>query len=435
MNIGSDDPNRETPTGTPSAGRGLEPAYWRHLRRRVEESLVSRGSSLSTLVRYCDGAYPTDVRTVLTELGHLGFENRRNSTAQPAITKTARVSSSTLPVVLPEPHPADYDWRFTTDATELLVNDILSFGKSTRIALFGAPTLFRELRLMGADATLFDRNPRTIERLHQRWPTAALVQADLFSPVPCDVGVFDLVLADPPWYVDFFQAFVLRAAQALRDGGTLILSMLPWLTRPEAVRDRAAVLAFAVDAGFDLRDCRSGAIGYESPRFEQQALATQGIVCTQWRYGDLYWFRKTADPLPTLTLHRSELDYEWDTFEVGAQQIKLKHERGLERGKFTCRPVAKTGRVFDSVSRRAPSRRRIDLWTSGNLAYAVTGAAVLPSVLLALQKGRNSVEVLERASRDFDLSQDETAMLQRLLDEIGVPENDDNSGSFARGIK
>ena len=113
---------------------------------------------------------------------------------------------------------------------------------------------------------------------------------------------FDVVVADPPWYVDFYQAFVLRSSHILREGGALLLSMLPWLTRPGAVQDRAEVLSFASRAGFDLVDCQSARIGYQSPRFEQTALAVHGIFCRQWRYGDLYRFRKTNEPSPALTV-------------------------------------------------------------------------------------------------------------------------------------
>jgi hypothetical protein len=375
------------------------------------------------------------VRTALLELGHTGFQNC-DSSGEPATVGHSDVPPDSADLMFPEPHPADYDWRFTANASRALSEDIRASGKPNRIALLGAPTLFHELCILGWDVTLFDRNPRTIEKLRQRWPVAALEQADLFSPPPQNIQPFDLVFADPPWYVDFYQAFILRGAQMLRDGGTLMLSVLPWLTRPEAVRDRAAVLSFAIEAGFDLRDCRSGAIGYESPRFEQEALATHGIKCHDWRFGDLYWFRKAADPPPTLALHpRSQVDYEWDTFEVGTQQIKLKHGLGLERGTFTCRPVAKAGSVFDSVSRRAPSRSRIDLWTSGNLAYTVTGAAVLRSVLLELQGGSTVADALEQCACEFTLTLNETATLQKLLRELVTSENGSTSRASAREDK
>jgi len=84
-----------------------------------------------------------------------------------------------------------------------------------------------------------------LHRLRQVRDSAELVQHDLMQPVPPRLGTFHAVIADPPWYTEHYKAFLVRAADILHDGGLLLLSVLPWLTRPSAIDDRRDILKYA----------------------------------------------------------------------------------------------------------------------------------------------------------------------------------------------
>ena len=108
-----------------------ERTYLERLRQCVRSSLTSDGLPLSRVVRVAGGAYPTDVRDVLQKMISAREVIRENETYrlsaqcpgqmiyqwQVACQETNSAANEILSQVnLAEPHPADYDWRFTSSA-------------------------------------------------------------------------------------------------------------------------------------------------------------------------------------------------------------------------------------------------------------------------------------------------------------------------------
>jgi hypothetical protein len=226
---------------------------------------------------------------------------------------------------------------------------------------------------------------------------------------------FDFVLADPPWYPEYYQAFIDRAKQLLRLHGILFVSVLPWLTRPGASVDRALLVQHAFDRGFDIIAAVPGLLHYESPRFEKTTLATVGIEVSSWRRGDLFVFRNvgklTSEP-PKPDIDASS----WHRFVLGPMQVLVIEGTGI--GEFEFSPVAPDGPVLPSVSRRSNLRRQIHIWTSGNLAYATTRQEVVRYALGQLQAGNPFGEVLTTSKREFELAPREVERLETLLEEL-----------------
>jgi hypothetical protein len=230
-----------------------------------------------------------------------------------------------------------------------------------------------------------EKNIKTISNFSESLTMAqikeGLIEHDLFDFLTESMWTYDIVLADPPWYSEFYRAFILRSSELLRDQGILMLCVLPWLTRPNAIDDRADILSFANKAGFDLTKVIPAFLQYETPRFEKASLSLAGIECSDWRVGDLYVFRRISDPIPGLVARRPADEPEWDEFRFGTLKIKLRRRSEIPGHHFSYQPVNNNNRILDSVSRRSPNRRFIDYWTSENMAYSVEGLDILRTSL------------------------------------------------------
>jgi hypothetical protein len=230
-----------------------------------------------------------------------------------------------------------------------------------------------------------------------------------------DSSDFDFVLADPPWYPDYYEAFIDRAKELLRLDGILFVSVLPWLTRPGASVDRTFLVQHAFDRGFDIISATPGILHYESPKFEKAALETAGIGASSWRRGDLFIFRKVGERTPEP--RKSDVDdSSWHRFVLGTVQVLVIEGTGI--GEFEFSSVAPDGPVLPSVSRRSNLRRQIHIWTSGNLAYSTTRPEVVRYSLERLQEGRPLSEVLTMSKGEFQLAPGEVGRLEALLEEL-----------------
>src|SRR5262249_23172884 len=134
------------------------------------------------------------------------------------------------------------------------------------VAVLGAPSLFVRLIDEGHSARLFDRNPHLISALRLSG-YGNITECDLFNYEPTHAG-FSSVVADPPWYMDHYRAFLEVSRKLLSPHGWLLLSVLPRLTRPFAESDRLEIVSFAKNRGFDLIETQPGKLEYVSPPFE-----------------------------------------------------------------------------------------------------------------------------------------------------------------------
>lgn len=416
-----------------SVGVSDERRYSERLRRVIMFSLTSEGMPLSGIVRLAGGAYPADVRETLErmvtsgELVHEDDAYRLRSQWGQLVGERLLAHQETnsspdeipLQVSLADPHPADYDWRFTPSALGKLADHLRPFvDGGARIALLGTTTLFATLAGRGAEVTLLDKSPSLLKDLEAAGFKHGLVEQDLFDPIAENFGRYHIVVADPPWYPAFHRAFMLRGAEVLEEGGVLFLSVLPWLTRPSSITDRADILEFARECGLDLAEVRAGYLLYESPKFERIALAMNGIHCGDWRAGDLFVFRKVDEPSPMLEALRPEDEPTWEEYRIGNRKIKLRLRPNAKSSRFRINPASGTSRYFGSVSRRSPIRARIDLWSSDNLAYEVEGLDVLRYSLARLVAGDLVDSIVRDTAREFRLTSEEGSVLSNLLGEM-----------------
>jgi hypothetical protein len=366
------------------------------------------------------GAYPTDVLATLRTLQQAGrtTEITKNvwatahSTALPYEDPRAQsTSESEDHLDFPEPHPIDFDWRFTKRALRFLAGTLNTNPPKT-IAVLGAPTLFKYLRDQKKCVHLYDRNEQVVSFL-KKAGYGEVTHCDLFRY--SGRKKLDCVIADPPWYLDHYRAFIEAGRQMLRPGSNFFLSVLPLLTRPSAESDRTAIVNFASERGFDLVDQSPGVLEYLSPPFELEALKAEGLNVDAWRSGDLYTFvlsTREADH------YKPELEDEqlWRTFTLGRTVIKVKCDGTHASNDFDFENASETRDMrLRSVSRRSPPRSKINLWTSRNIALRVTRPDVACAALQLLSEGHDVAHASTALAHVEHLKPLEADRLQTLL--------------------
>lgn len=260
----------------------------------------------------------------------------------------------------PEPHPLDFDWRFSTSAARLLAR--LAAGRSTVLCV-GTPSVACLLEDRSIEVLLADRQPLQ--------PVRAKVSVDPAADPPLPSS-FSVVVVDPPWYPDTYRRWVAWAAAHLKRGGDLLASLWTPETRPTGAEERDEVLRWM--ASWADVEVRGGALGYFTPAFEEAAAIAQGYapVDPEWRKGDLLLIRPSETPTLPPPVVAGE---RWVRFVFNDYQLALRI-----RADDPCPPrllavPGAMGWVWPSVSRREPGRERIDLWSSRNEVAAVEGSA------------------------------------------------------------
>jgi hypothetical protein len=363
----------------PADHPALEPDYSAEVALRLIRELAHGPLGFQDLVKASEGAYPSDVLTALHQLetenqvhlssGGLWTCCNQSDTTTKTTSHLGRETKE-LPDGLPEPHPLDFDWRFT-QATLADLRMHINAAPSESIAILGAPTFYKYLIDSGVSAWLFDKNPHVVQHLRaEGYPS--VIECDLLQ-FSAGSTQFQWAVADPPWYIEHYQAFLDAGRKILVPEGKLFLSVLPRLTRPSAPADRFHILECAMNLGFDLIEINAAALHYVSPPFETEALRAEGLVIGDWRTGDLFSFvmrsHKPQRSRPT-TPNGNE---QWQPVQLGKTTIKIKLELWTEGAPFSYEPVSPSGSVrLRSVSRRSPVRSRINVWTSRNVALRVS---------------------------------------------------------------
>ncbi|GEM_PF-892542 len=376
--------------------------------RGVLEVLVASAApacqSFAELLERVPGAYPPDVAGALQRLTALRLIDDATCTR---LTRdrghwtAAAGTGEAWELVLPEPHPLDYDWRWERRTVSQLLDRCLRLSRrDDMIALLGTPTLLH--------AAATSAMPRRWVLLESSLATtAALAGIAPGDVICCDLARDHLppldakvVVADPPWYPEHSRAFVWAAAQFTRPGATVLLAQPAAVTRPGVLRERAELLAFAHAAGLETIRVLPGALAYVCPPFEVTALRASGLFAAtprDWRRGDLIELRRSAGgSVPRPVLQRDEA---WQEVVLSGARIRFLPDHPMA-GQMPADPRLRRlidGDVLATVSRRDPVRRQVCVWTSSNRVFACHNPGLLAALAAALAGGAS----VARAARTY----------------------------------
>ncbi|MDQ4421900.1 hypothetical protein OOT33_15875 [Sphingobium sp. DEHP117] len=344
----------------------------------ITDAVADGIADYTGLLRRLPGVYPTELLASLERLA-------ASRAIDPALYATARQEAKPVSPsgaegrsLLPLPHPLDYEWRFTADASRALLNhaaDLTPDG--SEVLLFGTPGLAAEaltLPISRRMSLLVEPNSVTDRLVALNRATGSpLAIAFCSGGLPRDSA--DAVLLDPPWYLDFVRPMLTAAAHACRLGGFVLISLPPDGARPTAATDRQAAITLAKRLGLTLVERQPLSIAYETPFFERNALRAAGIATPpQWRRGDLLVFQRVAAPcLPAPHSHRRRL---WAEVVIGRMRLFISMGANADNGDADLVSIV-AGDVLPSVSRRDPRRSSANVWTSGNRVFRTNNPQLL----------------------------------------------------------
>lgn len=297
--------HRRVPYRVESLAESQAERYEEEVARWITAALSQREVAWPDLLRSLPGVYPTEVIAALSQMatGPLLPVASAVQHRAAAVIKDARSARAAWVrdhhweangVPFPVPHPLDFEWRFSPEAVELLLERCeRASARWDTIALVGAPTLMiwaAEWK-SSRNHLLLDRNRAVVALLLDALPGAQVFVFDACQDPPPGYNAAVTVL-DPPWYDPHFRGFLWTAARLTAPGGRVLLSLPALGTRPGIQEERAALFHWADQLGLTLVELEEGLLPYVTPPFERNALRAAGITnCpSDWRRGDLATF-------------------------------------------------------------------------------------------------------------------------------------------------
>lgn len=389
--------------------------YSQQLSQHIK-SLVKSASTVPSfhqIITQSEGASPISVKAILDTFGTEFIYNKLAH----IVSKEDKTLTNKSRKFLSDPHPADYDWRFNSRTITKYLNE-LSLASHKKVALLGTKTIFTGLIDRHIDTTIFNKSSSLLNDFRNNGYTGGLVECDLFNVQPKYNNSFDLVIADPPWYLEFYKAFINRSSEFLRLGGLLHLSVLQKFTRPNAEKDIKYIIQHASQTGLKLIEKKKKYFTYETPIFEQNTLKVNNLYCQSWRKSDLYIFEKLATADTNIQVDENNDLESWVEFRWKNKKIKIRNHSCQDDTLFIYEPADPNNLIFTNVSRRSPYRKRIDVWTSDNFAFKVCKAKVLISYFEYLSLGKSHNKAVSILKEYYFLSKQEILNLTKLIETI-----------------
>jgi hypothetical protein len=297
---------------------------------------------------------------------------------------------------LKSPHPLDFEWRNTTKSLNYLTELITEINKPEEsVLLMGMPTLFANIcsKDIPQNVKLVERNEPIIDSL-QKFVSekASIIKADIFKAKPSEVGKHSCAIMDPPWYSEQFFQFVWLAAQALKVGGTMIISIPPINTKPDIDTQRLEWFTYCQKQGLCIENLMASRLEYAMPFFEFNAFRAAGVhnILPFWRTGDVVTFKKIREA-NTERPEFVESTSIWN--EKIIESVRIRVNTALESdGEFAIKSLISPNDILPSVSKSDDRRNGVNIWTSGNRIYNVSKPSIFLKYLHTFGKPTDGSE-------------------------------------------
>ena len=244
----------------------------------------------------------------------------------------------------------------------------------------------------------------------------------------CDILKEDLphveaqvVIADPPWYLEHMKAFMWAAAQITKIGGYLLLCIPPVGTKPDIIFETNEIFDFAKKLGFTLIEYKPGILSYETPLFEINALKADGVktIPQIWRRGNyaLFSYESKKNVVRPVTLHENE----W--IEIKIKDTRIKVRRTTSNG-FNDPSLIQlvSNDILPTVRRSDDRRKKADVWTSGNRIFACNGKNILIPILISLSINSSPFEIISQIlkrglePKEYDLISSTVKQIDKIVE-------------------
>jgi hypothetical protein len=143
--------------------------------------------------------------------------------------------------------------------------------------------------LLDKNATLYEKHVDVSERIN-------LCECDIADVFELSLTA-DIVVMDPPWYLEHNKMFIGMGAKLCRQQSIVMCVTPPLFTRPSARDEYDELVSYIEGLGLAVEKYKNTCIRYATPPFERNTLIANGVQClpNDWRAGDLLVLRKTGD--------------------------------------------------------------------------------------------------------------------------------------------
>jgi hypothetical protein len=379
--------------------------------------LLSQQATFAEVVDGLAGADPLVIRDVLDTLaGDVVVGSQAQALAHEARARQAERRPPALPIV----HPLDYHWRFDKATIKRLVAAAASASEpGDVVVLLGTPSVYLAALEQSLDRrlVLFDWDARIVAVC----AAGSRGRAEVLDLERDQMPALDAacVVADPPWYPEAITSFANAAAVAMAPAGTLLISFPARLTRPGVEVELEETVEVARADGLELVSHQPLACRYETPPFEEAAMAAGGLNAApdSWRRGDLLAFTRNCQPAARRPLPGAP---EWTVVEL--DEIPLRVRPGAPRVGRGLLGHLVDGDVLATVSRRAKVRERVALWTSRNRIFSSSDPERLERVLVELGRltAAGADGVADLSALVSSIAPADRALAQQVADLVGL---------------
>ena len=323
----------------------------------------SNNISYFDLLRKTHGVFPVELINSLNAkfMTKIDFNSEKNPIYN-------HVNNSQSVLKLPPAHMANYDWRYSKQSTRKIISYL---EKSTSICCLGTPSVALELMSKPfINATLLDINKPIIEQIQSL--QNGLIDAycyNVLNNIPeCYQSKFDVVIMDPPWYLDYYKLFIYRAIQLLNNkSGSIIMPIFPLLSHKSACNDIIELYEYLLDIGF-VSVKSLGYIEYDMPDFEKKIILSNMIPIPNrhWRNAELIKisFINTENVLNKMYPISINDFVQWE------RKYFVKNDKYLVFNPFYLFPDGKKyefeSDMIKSISRKSINNRKIISWDNSN---------------------------------------------------------------------
>jgi hypothetical protein len=364
------------------------------------------------------GAFPTIVRETLNALPWRAPSSPEKAHSEvPACTPDDGTKWAD-----DEFDPVNAQWYFDMPSVQRLLSVLLPSGHS--MLALGVPTLGGSAAKVMSDVRVIDWSD-ILQRESLGLTEAAeaggleVVKWDLDAKPYLDAPEADVVVMDPPWYLEHYRAWLHTAVEACKMDGTIAVVLPQVLTNRCSVVDRRELLQILKSIGHV--SLKPGLLSYVTPSFERAVLDTNGIGhLGRWRQADLALVRLHNKRLPYD--FEPAHDIEWNCREMCGRIVRSWRESAGEREMPMIEPADPAfGYRLSSVSRFYIRASGINLITSRGGAAVVSRWGCLPRILDLLRDGYSPQVAVKIALPDADAydQQQLVATLELILSPYG----------------
>ena len=291
----------------------------------------------------------------------------------------------------------DTQWYFDPPSVRRIIS---AFPRGTKsVVALGTPTVAAVAAQSVPQVTLVDISPRFCPPDLPPWVNGKAVDTVLLNlneRLYQGTGNADVVVLDPPWYIENYRAWLHSAVASCRDGGLIAVALPQVLTNTRSVPEREEILKLLRFIG--PVEMREDVLTYVTPSFELAVLEADNLqFLRRWRRADLALVKVQRRLLPYKSLRVR--DVAWVYRKVGGRVVRSCREPEYGIGLPVIKPPdPRLGYRLTGVGRNYLRSSGANLVTSRGRAAAVHRWGALPQILDRLQKDEDCD--LESAVRD-----------------------------------